>query len=118
MRIVSRVVERTCLRVVNPYADAAKCLSARVSAAQGKLDEAEPLFKESLAIKKKVFGDEHPSVATGLNNLALLLYHQQKYNEAKTYMEQALNIRAKVLGPDHPKTKSVEGSLEVIKKRC
>ena len=43
---------------------------------QGKLDEAEPLYKESLAIKKKVFGDEHPKVALALNNLAQLLKAQ------------------------------------------
>ena len=48
-------------------------LSVRIErTAQGKLDEAEPLMKESLAIKKKAFGDEHPNVATGLNNLAQL----------------------------------------------
>ena len=85
---------------------------------QGKLDEATPLYREAIEIFKKVHGDEHPSVATCLNNLAVLLYHQQKYNEAKTYMEQALNIRAKVLGPDHPDTKSSEGNLGAIKKRC
>ena len=43
---------------------------------QGKYDEAEPLYKESLTIKKKVLGEEHPSVATGLNNLAELLSDQ------------------------------------------
>ena len=43
---------------------------------QGKYDEAEPLFRETLAIFKKVHGDEHPSVATGLNNLAGLLKKQ------------------------------------------
>ena len=43
---------------------------------QGKLDEAEPLLKESLAIDKKVYGDEHPEIATDLNNLAQLLQDQ------------------------------------------
>ena len=85
---------------------------------QGKLDEATPLYKESLAIRKNVFGDEHPKVATALNNLAVLLYHQQKYNEAKTHMEQAFNIQAKVLGPDHPNTKAAEETLKVITKCC
>ena len=46
------------------------------SLSQGKLDEATPLYKESLAIRKKVFGDEHPKVATALNNLAGLLKSQ------------------------------------------
>ena len=39
---------------------------------QGKLDEAEPLMMESLAIRKKAFGSGHPQVAVGLNNLAEL----------------------------------------------
>ena len=43
---------------------------------QGKYDEAEPLYRESLVIIKKIYGDEHPSVATGLNNLASLLDDQ------------------------------------------
>ena len=46
------------------------------SLSQGKLGEAEPLFKESLAIDKKVYGDEHPDIATDLNNLAELLRTQ------------------------------------------
>ena len=44
--------------------------------AQGKLDEATPLYKESLAIRKKVLGEEHPDVAQSLNNLAALLEAQ------------------------------------------
>ena len=50
--------------------------------AQGKLDEAEPLLRESLAIIKQIHGDVHPSVATSLNNIGLLLQDQGKYNEA------------------------------------
>ena len=34
--------------------------------AQGMYEEAEPLFKRSLAIKAKVLGPDHPSVATSL----------------------------------------------------
>ena len=43
---------------------------------QGKYDEAEPLYRESLVIRKKFFGSEHPDVALTLNNLAWLLYKQ------------------------------------------
>ena len=35
-------------------------------------------MKQSLAIKMKVYGEEHLSVATGLNNLALLLKAQAR----------------------------------------
>ena len=37
---------------------------------EGRYAEAEPLYKRSLAIWQKALGPEHPSVATGLNNLA------------------------------------------------
>ncbi len=37
---------------------------------QGKYDEAVALFKKSLGIDIKILGEEHPSVATTLVNLA------------------------------------------------
>ena len=43
---------------------------------QGKYDEVKPLYEEAITIWKKVHGGEHPQVATGLNNLAGLLYKQ------------------------------------------
>ena len=43
---------------------------------QGKYEEAEPLYRRSLAIDEKVYGPDHPSVATDLNNWALLLEAQ------------------------------------------
>ena len=43
---------------------------------QGKYDEAEPLYREALAIGRKVSGNKHPDVATSLNNLAGLLKAQ------------------------------------------
>ena len=44
------------------------------STAQGKLEEALPLCKRSRAIDEKVYGPDHPEVATDLNNEALLLW--------------------------------------------
>ncbi|CAM9138218.1 unnamed protein product, partial [Ectocarpus sp. 13 AM-2016] len=43
---------------------------------QGKYEEAEPLFKRSLAIDEKVYGPNHPVVASYLNNWALMLQKQ------------------------------------------
>ena len=45
---------------------------AELYRAQVRFAEAEPLYKRALAIKEKALGLEHPSVATGLNNLAAL----------------------------------------------
>ena len=46
---------------------------------QGKLDKAAPLYKKAIEIWKKVHGEEHPLVATGLNNLANLYKAQVRF---------------------------------------
>eukprot|EP00964_Phaeocystis_antarctica_P047600 scaffold27536_cov63-Phaeocystis_antarctica.AAC.1 len=40
---------------------------------QGKVDEAEPLFREALEMDRETLGDRHPSTLTSTNNLGLLL---------------------------------------------
>ena len=45
---------------------------------QGKSAEAESLFKRSLKIDEIALGPEHPTVATTLNNLAILYKGQGK----------------------------------------
>ncbi|MEG4289455.1 tetratricopeptide repeat protein, partial [Microcoleus sp. C2C3] len=50
---------------------------------QGKLDIAIKLNKQSLYLAKRIWGDEHPNVATSLNNLAYLYHAQGKYSEAE-----------------------------------
>ncbi len=49
---------------------------------QGKYAEAEPLFKRSLAIWEKALGQEHPQVAVGLENYAVLLREVGRVTEA------------------------------------
>jgi Tfp pilus assembly protein PilF len=49
-------------------------------------------------------GEEHPDVATSLNNLAALLSAQGKYDDAKAIFEEVLKIRCQKLGPTHPDT--------------
>ena len=46
---------------------------------QGKYEEAEPLYREAIAIRKQAQGDEHPDLATNLNNLAGLLKAQVSF---------------------------------------
>ena len=45
-------------------------------ALQGRYDEAKPMYEESLRIRRKVLGNEHPDVAQSLNNIAQLLKDQ------------------------------------------
>ncbi|CAN0491244.1 unnamed protein product, partial [Scytosiphon promiscuus] len=59
---------------------------------QGKYTEAEPLYARSQAIKEKVLGPEHPSVATTLHSRAGLLESQGRYEEAEPLYERCLAI--------------------------
>jgi tetratricopeptide (TPR) repeat protein len=78
---------------------------------QGKYEQAEPLFKQALAIREQRLGVDHPDTATALDNLALLYYTQGKYGQAEPLFKQALAIREQRLGVDHPDTAESLNSL-------
>ncbi len=45
---------------------------------QGKYDEAEPMYRETLELTEKALGKEHPDTFGSMNNLATLLESQGK----------------------------------------
>lgn len=53
-------------------------------AAQGNNEEAEELFRCSLAVREKVLGHDHPDVASGLNALAVLLQNEVTVDPLET----------------------------------
>jgi serine/threonine protein kinase/tetratricopeptide (TPR) repeat protein len=63
--------------------------------------EAEPLYREAVSIQRKVFGNEHPAVATYLWYFGWNLLNQDKLTEAEGPLTEALEMRRKLLGPDH-----------------
>ena len=65
-----RKSEQTLAR--NPREANFACFTT-ISQAQGKLDEAEEPTRRALAVWENALGPDHLTVATGLNNLALLL---------------------------------------------
>ena len=76
--------------------------------------EAEPLFRQSLEIRQKVLGPEHPDTAQSLNNLAVLLQDAGKLGEAEPLYRQTLEIDQKVLGPEHPNTATALSNLALL----
>ena len=64
--------------------------------AQGLYAKAEPLLQQSLAIWKKAFGLEHPSVGIALENYAELLTIMKREKEAIDLRAQAKEIRARL----------------------
>ncbi|CAM9461600.1 unnamed protein product, partial [Ectocarpus fasciculatus] len=75
---------------------------AHILSEQAKYDESKALCVRSLAMYEKVYGPDHPAVATGLNNWAGVLKRQGKYKEATDLCVRSLAIREKGVGPDHP----------------
>jgi len=53
-------------------------------------------MRRALAIDEKSFGPEHPDVARGLNNLALLLSATNRLTEAEPLYRQVLRILAEL----------------------
>ena len=72
--------------------------------AQGRYDEAEPLYRKALEIHTQVLGEDHPDTATSYNNVAYNLDDQGRYDEAEPLYRKALEIRTRMLGEDHPDT--------------
>jgi tetratricopeptide (TPR) repeat protein len=70
--------------------------------ARANYAEAEPLCRRALHVLEVMLGPEHPDVASGLNNLAMLLQDINRLAEAEPLIRQALAISEKALGPDHP----------------
>ncbi|KAI4896853.1 hypothetical protein NFI96_016917, partial [Prochilodus magdalenae] len=69
---------------------------------QNNYKEAIRLLYDVVAIREKTLGEDHPSVAATLNNLAVLFGKRGKFIEAEPLCKRALELREKVLGRDHP----------------
>jgi serine/threonine protein kinase/tetratricopeptide (TPR) repeat protein len=64
----------------------------------GPLDKAVVMQRESLAIRKKLFGEECLAVASSLHGLALSLWRGHSLVEAESATRESLAIRRKLLG--------------------
>ena len=58
-------------------------------------------------MRQQLLGDNHPHVATSLNNLAHLYYSQVRYSEAEPLYLETINIFRERLGENHPHTQTV-----------
>jgi len=69
--------------------------------AQGKYAEALEYQQKSLAIRIRVLGHDHVTVAGSYNNIAHVYGKQRKYAEALEYQHKSLAIQIRVLGLDN-----------------
>jgi tetratricopeptide (TPR) repeat protein len=59
---------------------------------KGDYAAAEPLFRQALAIRRKLFGEKHPSVIGNMSNLAASLREQGRHDEAARLLDEALTL--------------------------
>src|SRR3954465_11774297 len=78
-------------------------LNAEVTALyqQGRYDKALAVAKEALDVAEKEQVPSLPTIATSLNDLALLYQAQGQYAQAEPLYKSLLSIFEKALGPDH-----------------
>lgn len=70
----------------------------------GLYDDAEPLLRQALELRRHARGPINADVARSMANLGELYRAQANYSRAQALHHQALGIRQKILGPEHPET--------------
>jgi tetratricopeptide (TPR) repeat protein len=65
--------------------------------AQGRLGEAEPLYRRSLSVLEAALGPEHPEIGGVLNDLASIYDTQGRYAEAEPLYRRVLDIAQKAI---------------------
>jgi serine/threonine protein kinase/tetratricopeptide (TPR) repeat protein len=61
--------------------------------ALGLYNDATPLLEKSLALRRSLYGENHPEVATGLNDLGNLLRQAGDYTRSDSVFQSALTLR-------------------------
>ena len=67
--------------------------------------QAIPTQQEALAIRRKLYGNEHPLVAESMSELAYALWRTavpRQWKEADRYYQEAIAMYRRLLGPEHP----------------
>ena len=75
---------------------------------KGDYENALVQHQKALEIRTRVFGSDHPDVATSYQNLAATYHRQGNHVQTKEMATKAYHIFLKKLGPDHPQTQGLK----------
>jgi tetratricopeptide (TPR) repeat protein len=73
----------------------------------GRYEEAEKLFKKTLALRLEILPENHPHIMSSYWWLATIASRQENYQEAIAHYQQAINIAQQTLGENHPNTATI-----------
>ena len=74
----------------------------------------EPLYREGIALMRRVFDGPHDRIAMGLNGLGNFLVTQDRFDDAQTALDEALATDRQVLGAENSKTAVTLHSVAVL----
>ncbi len=80
----------------------------RVYGSLGLYDDAAPLLKEAVKLRRQELGEGHPDVAVGLNELGLAFLDAGDVKKAETRLREAYEMSLQLFGEEH---RSVAASL-------
>lgn len=83
----------------------------------GVLGEAEPLYREALALRETHLGPDEQPTLQSLNALAALESDLGRYDEARGSFERSAESSRRTLGEDHPDTLGTLNNLAVLEQR-
>jgi len=86
----------------------------RLLVAKGDLGEADGLLTDNLALRHRLYGAAHPTLAMSLESLGLLRLRQGRPGEARRFFEQSRAMATGLLGADHPLARSSRARLEAL----
>lgn len=92
-------------------ADGASCLwnIAQARWLQSDFDGAEKLFREAIAIRRTVYGEEHHMLQASLSRLGQLLAHVGRWEGAEEFYSECVRTASSTYGPEHPAAARARG---------
>ncbi|AZO76737.1 MULTISPECIES: tetratricopeptide repeat protein [unclassified Bosea (in: a-proteobacteria)] len=97
-----------------PEADTLRETSVLVDVAQGRLAQAEAKVREALAVKVGMLGEDHPLLASMLNNLGYIAVQQQRFAEAEPSLAKARQLIERIGGRMHPVLGPILANLVLV----
>ena len=113
---VLKEAEALQIQVSAPAADISqtKTLLGRAYRTNAQWPQAEQYFREALEMDRSRMGEDHPTIATDLEDLARLLLDINRLEEAEPLFRDALAIEEKTYGPDHTRVAVSLNSLATL----
>lgn len=106
VRVFLQRVTETTLGAEHPDTLASMNTVAKVLIQQGKYEQAEHLFRQTLELREKVLGLEHPDTLKSMNSLGKILRVRGKYELAQQMLQKTVELQKRLLGCEHLDTQT------------